>query len=166
MRKRLHQLVERQVKRQGWKRLALLGLDSSRTLVHLLATCPHLEILAVDDFERPGVRAANREAWRAKARLVVAGAKDRCVLREVSPLEAANLMKGTVDAVAMDLDGKPDTIAAVIAAWKPHVTGAFMGTDWSHNGTRKWLSDNRGGWTKLEGGTWMSKVAQPMQEAA
>jgi hypothetical protein len=158
MRKRLHQLVERQVKLRGWRRLALLGVGDSRTLVHLLGTCPYLEILAVDDFASAIPR--NREAWRAKARRTAEAYASRCLLREVTPLEAAGLMVGTVDAAVLDLD------AAALAAWAPHVTGAFMGTDWNHSSTRAWLTAHRPGWTKLEGGAWLSRAAQPMQEAA
>jgi Methyltransferase domain len=116
-------------KEHGLRLGAEIGVAEGRFSAALLDLCPHVLLIAVDDFA-PGYTTWMGTKWTAerqavnRAKFEAVGRRHpvRLSLLNVPSLEAANgLSDGTLDFVFIDADHGYDAVKADIAAWLPKI---------------------------------------------
>lgn len=131
-------------KREGFTRMAELGVWKGRTFFHLLENCPGLTLFGVDAWKyRPGNDAIpggeTYSKWNMEwlKRHVTEGAKpygDRAIILNMETWEAAeHVADGSLDCIFIDADHTSEGVRRDIETWRPKIReGGFVtGHDWS-----------------------------------
>lgn len=159
-------LLEEWVKAQGWTAGAEIGLQRGWTICHLLASCPGLSMIGVDqwievpDTGEPGWDSYDHidlDYWAATVKQRVAGFAGRgAVLHMDSLAAAARLPDASLDFVFIDGDHTERGASADILAWAPKVrpTGFVCGHDRDRPEVARALDRLLPGWERHDHQCW------------
>lgn len=130
----------------GWTNGAELGLWEGRTMVYLLANCPHLRMTGVDLWtpqpDNPGPE--GYEGWHHESHEAIArrsvrryGARGR-IIKDWTAAAAGQVPDASLDFVFVDADHSEAGCRADILAWLPKLrpTGWMIGHDITWPGVR------------------------------
>lgn len=167
--KRRWSILEGLVKANGWTKGVEVGVKEGFTFLHLLQTCPTLDLTGVDLFRpRPGLEAAGGES-HADAKLpehekrlrktvkAMYPARGRIVRKE-SVKAAKTVADHSLDFVFIDADHREDAVRADIQAWMPKIRSGGMLT--GHDAQSKFpgvlaaINDLCPGWQQHSDSVW------------
>lgn len=128
--------------KEGFTRVAELGVWKGRTFLHLLTHCPNTTVIGVDAWkarpENAGVEGGETyEKWdmaglEAYVRLRSRPFGERAIIHKMETHEAAALVPdGSLDLVFIDADHSAEGVARDIAGWRPKLKpgGVLAGHD-------------------------------------
>lgn len=133
------------VQEHGWARGAEIGVFRGQTLLHLLRSCPELQMIGVDAWDPAvsdevlpsGQRYSDFDLRRhhdaLEQELRETGFDSRAVLLRMPSLEAAEMTPDvTLNFVFIDADHREAALRADIAAWTPKIRagGWLLGHDY------------------------------------
>ena len=157
-----YELLEQWVKANGWTKGAELGIFDGRTHLHLLETCPDLDLIGVDVWDMPGfaegptksgercfcpycseTRTSRRSGTVGQLRdrflmqRAPLNARSRIMIEPTGPA-ARHIENGSLDFVFVDADHSTEGVSEDIEAWRPKIRpgGWMIGHDFNMRSVR------------------------------
>lgn len=157
--------------REGFTRMAELGVWKGRTFFHLLENCPGLTLFGVDAWKyRPGNDAIpggeTYSKWNMEwlKRHVTEGAKpygDRAIILNMETWEAAEHVEdGSLDCVFIDADHTSEGVRRDIETWRPKIRegGFITGHDCDWESVRVVIDELVPGWKPATDNVWWARA--------
>jgi hypothetical protein len=155
------------VYQNGWMCGAEIGVFEAQNLRALLMNCPHLHMIAVDQWEpHGGPRIWHDAAWNAPMKQIEARARyrlsffgERVDIRKGASVEVAKTVNdASLDFVFIDGDHSEDGVVADVKAWLPKLRagGMLTGHDIAMPTVQAGLQRSGVEWEVLPGDVWIA----------
>lgn len=157
--------------REGFTRMAELGLWRGRTFLHLLAHCPRLSMIGVDlwqvkDVPCDAIGYETYKGWdminyEARVRQGAAPYGARAVILKMDTSEAAlHVEDGSLDCVFIDADHTSEGVRRDIETWRPKIRegGFITGHDIDWPSVRGVVEELVPGWQAATDNVWWARA--------